>query len=203
VLLFLPWRQVQEQKGCCNIYHTSVNELLWIPSLGDYIDDDDDAVLLLLLMMMMMTTMMMCITTNWIFLGYSKSYTIFILFIPCTVGNILDTKLGAKICPLHSDVIAKVKWSRYRPGVVQRVGRSLPLLFYDRGSRRGWVVSSTPRPHFTPRERPSTHFTGGWVGPRGRSGRAENLVPTGIRSRTVQSTHIYVIISNLTLTVIF
>jgi len=33
-----------------------------------------------------------------------------------------------------------------------------------------------------PRERPGTHFTGGSVG---RSGRDENLVPTGIRSRTV------------------
>ena len=30
------------------------------------------------------------------------------------------------------------------------------------------------------------HFTGGWVGQQGWSGRAENLVPTGIRSRTVQ-----------------
>ena len=34
-----------------------------------------------------------------------------------------------------------------------------------------------------PRKRPGTHFTGSWVG---RSGRAENLVPTGIRSRSVQ-----------------
>ena len=37
-----------------------------------------------------------------------------------------------------------------------------------------------------PQERLGTHFTGGWVGPRGRSGRVENLIPTGIRSRTVQ-----------------
>jgi len=44
----------------------------------------------------------------------------------------------------------KVKWSRYRPGVAQRVGRGIALLFHDRGTRRGWVVSSTPRPHFTP-----------------------------------------------------
>ena len=44
----------------------------------------------------------------------------------------------------------KVKWSRYRPGVAQRVGRGIPLLFHDRGTRRGWVVSSTPRPHYTP-----------------------------------------------------
>ena len=44
----------------------------------------------------------------------------------------------------------KVKWSRYRPGVTQRVGTVITLLFHDRGTRRGWVVSSTPRPHFTP-----------------------------------------------------
>ena len=45
---------------------------------------------------------------------------------------------------------SKVKWSRYRPGVAQRVGRGIALLFHDRSTRRGWVVSSTPRPHFTP-----------------------------------------------------
>ena len=60
----------------------------------------------------------------------------------------------------------KEKWSRYRPGVAQRVGRDIALLFHDRGTGRGWVVSSTPRPWFTPRERPGTQFTGGWVGPR-------------------------------------
>ena len=43
-----------------------------------------------------------------------------------------------------------VKWSRYSPGVAQRVGRGIALLFHDRGTRRWWVVSSTPRPHFTP-----------------------------------------------------
>ena len=43
----------------------------------------------------------------------------------------------------------KVKWSRYRPGVAQRVGRGIALLFHDRGTRRRWVFSSTPRPHFT------------------------------------------------------
>ena len=44
----------------------------------------------------------------------------------------------------------KVKWSRYRPGVAQSVGRGIALLFHDCGIRRGRVVSSTPRPHFTP-----------------------------------------------------
>ena len=48
----------------------------------------------------------------------------------------------------------KVKWPRYRPGVAQRVGRGIALLFHNRGARRGWVVSSTPRPHFTPGKDP-------------------------------------------------
>ena len=46
----------------------------------------------------------------------------------------------------------KVKWSRYRPGVAQRVGTV--LLFHERNTRRGWVVSSTPRPYFTPGKDP-------------------------------------------------
>ena len=46
-------------------------------------------------------------------------------------------------------IIVKVKWSCYRPGVAQRVGRGIALLFHDRGTRRRWVVSSTPRPHST------------------------------------------------------
>ena len=48
----------------------------------------------------------------------------------------------------------KVKCSRYRSGVAQRVGRGIALLFHDRGTRRGWVVSGTPRPHFTPGKDP-------------------------------------------------
>ena len=48
----------------------------------------------------------------------------------------------------------KVKWFRYRPGVAQRVGTGIALLLHDRSTRRGLVVSSTPRPHFTPRKDP-------------------------------------------------
>jgi len=48
-----------------------------------------------------------------------------------------------------------------------------------------WGASSTPRPHFTPGKDPVPILQeAGWA--QGRSGRAENLVPTGIRSRTVQ-----------------
>ena len=47
------------------------------------------------------------------------------------------------------NVIKKVKWYRYRPGVAQRMSRGIALLIHDRSTRRGWVVSSTPWPHFT------------------------------------------------------
>jgi len=70
--------------------------------------------------------------------------------------------------------------------VAQRVGSGIALLFRDRGTRRGWVVNSTPRPHFTPRGKTRYPFYSILDGPQGRSGRAEKLVPTGFRSRTVQ-----------------
>ena len=60
----------------------------------------------------------------------------------------------------------KVKISRYRPGVAQRVGRGIALLFHDRGTRR-WVSGQQYAPAaLYPRERPGTHCTGGWVGQR-------------------------------------
>ena len=83
-------------------------------------------------------------------------------------------------------VKVKVKWSRYMPGVVQRVGRGIALLLHDHGTRRGWVVSSTPRPPFTS-GKTRYPFYRRLGGPQGRSGRAENLLPTKIRSRSVQS----------------
>ena len=48
----------------------------------------------------------------------------------------------------------KVKCSSYRHGVAHRVGRGIALLFNDRCTRREWVVSSTPRLHFTPGKDP-------------------------------------------------
>ena len=60
--------------------------------------------------------------------------------------------------------LKKVKFSRYRPGVAQRVGTCIALLFHEHGTRRGWVVSSTPRPHFTPRKDPVTILQeAGWA----------------------------------------
>jgi len=75
-------------------------------------------------------------------------------------------------------IYINVKCSRYRPGVAQSLGRVIALLFYDRGIKRGWVVSITLRPHFSPLERPGTHFTEGWVGPRaGLDGRKISSPP--------------------------
>ena len=51
-------------------------------------------------------------------------------------------------------LISKVKFSRYRPGVAQRAGRSIALLFHDCGTRRWLVLNSTPRPSFTPGKDP-------------------------------------------------
>ena len=36
------------------------------------------------------------------------------------------------------------------PVVIQTMGRVIGLLFHDHGIRRVWMVSSTPRPVFTP-----------------------------------------------------
>ena len=57
----------------------------------------------------------------------------------------------------------------------------------------GWVVNAMPRP-FYPRERPSTHCTRGWVGPRaGLDGCGKYPPPTGIQSadRSPRSQSIY------------
>ena len=72
---------------------------------------------------------------------------------------------------------SKVKCSRYNPVVAQRVGTGIALLFHDRGTRRWWVVSSIlpPVPILQEAE---------WA--PGPVWRAENIVSTGIRSRTVQ-----------------
>jgi hypothetical protein len=50
----------------------------------------------------------------------------------------------------------------------------------------GWVINTTPRPLYA-RERPGTHFIGGWVDPQGRSGRVRKISPPpGFDPRTVQ-----------------
>jgi len=49
--------------------------------------------------------------------------------------------------------------------VAQRVGRGIALLFRD-ATLEGAEWSAARSGRTLPRERPGTHFTGGWVGPR-------------------------------------
>jgi len=60
-----------------------------------------------------------------------------------------------------SVIYIKVKLSCYKPGVAQRVGRGIALLFHDCGTRR-WLSGQQHAPAaFYPRDRPGTHFTRG------------------------------------------
>ena len=69
--------------------------------------------------------------------------------------------------------------------MAQRVGRRIVLLFHDRGTRRGeWLAARSGRT--LPPGKKRYPFYRRLGGPQGRSGRAEILVPTGIRSRIVQ-----------------
>jgi hypothetical protein len=105
-------------------------------------------------------------------------------------SNMLQTFVYHQLLPADFFMV-KVKWSRYRPGVAQRVGRGIALLFHDRGTRRRWEVSSTPRPHFTPRKT-QYPFYRRLGGPQGRSGRAENLAHRdSIRDRPARSQSLY------------
>ena len=101
----------------------------------------------------------------------------------------------------------KVKWSRYRPGVAQRVDRGIALLFHDRGTRRGWAVSSTPRPNFTPGKEPvpisleaglapGPVWTGGKISSPpgfdpGPSSRSQSLYRLSYPAHTHTHTHTY------------
>jgi hypothetical protein len=61
--------------------------------------------------------------------------------------------------------VCRVKAPYNRPPRAPRGSRGIAILILNLGARRGWTVSTTPRPLY-PRERPGTHCTGGWVGPR-------------------------------------
>jgi hypothetical protein len=61
-------------------------------------------------------------------------------------------------------VKVKVKCSCYRPGAAKRVGRGIALLFHDHVTRRGVSGQQHALAALYSRERPGTHFTGGWVG---------------------------------------
>jgi len=86
----------------------------------------------------------------------------------------------------------KVNFSLYRPGVAQRVGRGIALIFHDRGTIRGWVVSSTPRPHFTPGKDPVPILQeAGWASGPVRKGRKSRPYRDLIPDRPARSQSLY------------
>ena len=86
----------------------------------------------------------------------------------------------------------QLKWSRYRPGVTQRLGRGIALLFHDRGTRRGWMFSSTPRPHFTPGKDPVPFLQeAGWGPGPVWTGRNSRLQRDSIPDRPARSQSLY------------
>jgi hypothetical protein len=109
---------------------------------------------------------------------------------------------------INWELCVTVKWSRYRPGVAQRVGRYIALLFHDRFIRRGWVVRSTPRPHFAPGKdtvpilqeagwAPGPVWTGGKSRPHrdsiaDRPARSQSLYRLSYRARTYRSVRIFI-----------
>jgi len=88
------------------------------------------------------------------------------------------------------------KWCKKKRGK----GKEIPLqarcgpalLFHDRGTRRGWVVSSTPRPHFTPGKDPVPFLQeAGWApGPVG-TGEKSRLHRDSIPDRPTRSHSLY------------
>ena len=97
-------------------------------------------------------------------LHFTSLHFTFRWFSPTSISVYARTKIcynegGSRTSYINSGIPhyiymkVKVKWSLYRPGVAQRVGRGLALLFHDHGTRRGWGVV-TPRPHFIPGKDP-------------------------------------------------
>ena len=97
---------------------------------------------------------------------------------------VISQILAAKKCYVRVKVkCALVQALRICTGrTVHKGSRGIALLFLDHGTRRGWGVSVTPRPLFTPGKDPVPIIQeAGWAPGSAWTG-AENLAPTEIRS---------------------
>ena len=114
---------------------------------------------------------------------------------------------------IYTHTYIKVKFSRYRPGVAQRVGKGIALLFLGLRTRRGRVVSTTPRPHFTPRKDPLPILEeAGWApGPVWTGGKSrphrDSILDHPARSQSLYrlsySAHTYTYICQLKFLIIY
>ena len=101
-----------------------------------------------------------------------------------------DSRKSDRNVPMYSKLKVKctvVQALRLCTGrTVHRGSRGIALLFLDHGTGRGWGVSVTPRPLFTPGKTryPLYRRLGG---PQGRSGQVRKISPPpGFDPRTVQ-----------------
>jgi len=111
----------------------------------------------------------------------------------CWVSTLRQlTKGGVPDRLLFAGCKEKVKVIPLQAGVTQRVGRGIALLFHDRGTTRGWVVSSTPRPNFTPGKNPVPILQeAGWApGPVWTGGKSRPHLDS-ILDRAVRSQSLY------------
>jgi hypothetical protein len=94
---------------------------------------------------------------------------------------------GLDVVGLHGQVskvkVTLVQALRLCTGcTAHRGSRGIALPFHDRSTRRGWGVSVTPRPLFTPGKDPVPIVQeAGWAPGNVWTG-VENIAPTGIRS---------------------
>jgi len=114
-------------------------------------------------------------------------------FYVCTVTCNIPTMIIVFMSQVSDrPTVVKVKGSRYRPGVDQRVGRGIALLFHDRGTRMGRVVSSTPWPHFTPGKDPVPILQkAGWAPGQGWTGGKSRPNRDSIPDRPARSRSLY------------
>ena len=87
------------------------------------------------------------------------------------------------LCRLMTCAKKKATFSLEQAMKVQAESRGMAPLscLFNLGVRWWWVVNATPWPLY-PRERPSTHGTGGWMGPSTDLDGCGKFHPTGIRS---------------------
>jgi hypothetical protein len=71
----------------------------------------------------------------------------------------------------------------------QRGSRGIALLIINFGARLAWVVNATPRPLQPGENRPGTHCTGGWVGPRASLDGLEKIKISFSFTKPTKSTH--------------
>ena len=114
----------------------------------------------------------------------------------CSLESVRNTQL---VCIFIVCLFIKVKCTLVQALMLctgrtaHRGSRGIALLFHDHGTRRGWGVSVTPRPFFTPRKNSvSIAQEAGWAPGPVWTG-AENLASTGIRSpdRSARSQSLY------------